>query len=338
MRRSLFVSLALLAGVSFTSSVFAQTPASRAAMDGRTYEVPRTPWGDPDLQGTYTSDDSLRVPRDRPVELGERRFLTEEEYNERIGQVNERAAAIEVEFEAEGARIGTGPPSHWSEFPNEASRQTSLVIDPPDGRTPPLTPYGESRPRLGEFEPDSPGSHLAFTLYIRCITRGVTGSIWPVVYGNGTRIIQGPGYVGIQNEMVHEARIIPLDDTPYVGDDIRMYMGDSRGHWEGDTLVIETRNLTNMTGVANNGGGNRHSEDMVVTERITRIGTDRVYYEATFDDRRTWTAPWTIGLPLVDTPTYEIFEYACHEGNHGMFNMLSAARAVEAAEETATGQ
>ena len=331
MKRSLFVSLVFLVTLFLAISTFAQTPASTAALDGRTYQVARTPWGDPDLQGTYTSDDSLRVPANRPEEFGDRRFLNQEEYNERVQQLGERAATFEVEFEVEGRNIGTGPPSHWSEFAEEASRQTSLVIDPSDGRIPPLTEYGESRPRLGEFEPESPGSHLAFTLYIRCITRGVTGSIWPVVYGNGTRIIQGPGYVGIQNEMVHEARIIPLDDTPYVGEDIRMYMGDSRGHWEGDTLVIETRNLTGMTGVANNGGGNRHSEDMVVTERITRIAPDRVYYEATFDDPRTWTAPWTIGLPLIDKPTYEIFEYACHEGNHGMFNMLSAARAVEAA-------
>jgi hypothetical protein len=172
-------------------------------------------------------------------------------------------------------------------------------------------------------------------LYIRCITRGVPGSISPVVYGNGTRIVQGPGYVAITNEMVHEARIIPLDGSGHVSDEIRMYMGDSIGHWEGDTLVVETTNLTDLTGVGNNGGGNRHTEDMVITERITRIAPDRVYYEANFNDPRTWTAPWTLGFPLIDKPTYEIFEYACHEGNHGMFNMLSAARAVEAAAEDA---
>ena len=332
MDRLSFASVALAAALSLAISTLGQTPASRAVLGGGTYETPRTPWGDPDLQGTYTSDDSLRVPTNRPEEFGDRLFLNEEEYNERVTQINERAATFEVEFESEDANIGTGPPSHWSEFAEEASRQASLVIDPPNGRVPPMTPYGESRPRMGEFEPESPGSHLAFTLYIRCITRGVTGSVWPVVYGNGTRIVQGPGYVGIMNEMVHEARIIPLDDTPYVGEGIRMYTGDSRGHWEGDTLVVETRNLTDRTGVAANGGGNRHTEDMVITERITRIAPDRVYYEATFDDPRTWTAPWTVGFPLVDKPTYEIFEYACHEGNNGMFNMLSAARAVEAAE------
>lgn len=312
----------------------AQSPGATIveALRGRNYVAPKTPWGDPDISGEYTSDDSLRVGMERRPEFGERFFLTEEEYNERIEQTAERAAAFDVVFEEEDARIGTGPPSHWSEFGDEASRQTSLVIDPPDGRIPPLTPYGESRPRLGEFEPASPGSWEDFTLYIRCITRGVTGSIIPVIYGNGTRIVQSPGYVAIMNEMIHEARIIPLDGGDHVGEDIRMYMGDSRGHWEGDTLVIETRNLTDLTGVGLNGGGNRHSEDMVITERITRIGPDRVFYEATFDDPRTWTAPWTVGFPLVDKgPDYDIFEYACHEGNKGMFNMLSGARAEEAA-------
>ncbi len=310
---------------------FAQTPASTAALGGRTYTAPRTPWGDPDIQGTFTTDDSLGVPTSRPERFGERRFLTEAEYADRAEQTSASLESIEVEFEAEDARIGTGPPSHWREYAEEASRQTSLVIDPPNGRVPPLTPYGESRPRLGEFEPESPDSYRSFTLYIRCITRGVPGSILPVIYGNGTRIVQAPGYVAIANEMVHEARIIPIGGE-HVSEDIRMYMGDSIGRWEGDTLVIETRNLTDRTGVGANGGGNRHSEDMVITERLTRIGADRVYYEATFDDARTWTDTWTVGLPLVEKPDYEIYEYACHEGNHGMRNMLSAARAREASE------
>jgi hypothetical protein len=333
MHSSRLISFTLVAVLSCATSAIAQTRTSVAAQGGRSYEVPMTPWGDPDIQGTFTSDDSLRVGTNRREEFGDRLFLTEEEYNARILEGNERVATFSEEFAAEDASIGTGPPSHWSEFGDEASRQTSLVIDPPNGRIPPLTPYGESRPRLGEFQPELPGSHLSFTLYIRCITRGVPGSISPVVYGNGTRIVQGPGYVAITNEMVHEARIIPLTQSDHVGEDIRMYMGDSVGHWEGDTLVVETRNLTDLTGVGNNGGGNRHTEDLVITEHITRIAPDRVYYEATFDDPRTWTSPWTLGFPLIDKPSYDIFEYACHEGNHGMFNMLSAARAEEAAAE-----
>jgi hypothetical protein len=302
------------------------------------YSVPRTPWGDPDLQGTYTSDDSLNVPTQRPEEYGERLFLTPEEYSERVEQQSARAENLfGEEFQDPDANIGTGPPSHWLELGDEFSRQTSLVIDPPDGRIPEMTPEGQARRSLGQFNVEGPGSWEEFTLYIRCITRGITGSIWPVIYGNGTRVIQGPGFVGIQNEMVHEARVIPLDDTPYVGDDIRMYMGDSRGRWDGDTLVVETRNLTGKTGVQVNGGGNRHTQDMVLTERFTRIGPDRLYYEATFDDPNTWTAPWTVGFPIVEKPAYDVFEYACHEGNNAMFNMLSGARADEAA-AAAAGQ
>ena len=308
----------------------AGTARAAPAVAGQNYVPPRTPWGDPDIQGVFTSDDSLGVGIERRPEFGDRLFLTEEEYEARVRQGAESSRALGEEFEAEDPRVGTGPPSHWSERGDEASRQTSLVIDPPDGRIPPLTPLGESRPRLGEFEPTSPQSWEDFTLYIRCITRGVTGSILPVIYGNGTRIVQAPGYVAIASEMIHEARVIPLDGRPHVGADIRMYMGDSRGRWEGDTLVVETRNLTDKTGVANNGGGNRHTEDMVITERITRTGPDRVYYQATVDDPRTWTAPWTVGFPLVEKSDYQIYEYACHEGNKQMRHMLSAARSEEA--------
>ena len=327
MNRSILVSGALLAILTMAS-----LSAAAQAGEGQNYTPPRTPWGDPDIQGVFTSDDSIRIGMQRREEFGDRLFLTEEEYNERVEQGERRAASFAEEFPAEDARVTTGPPGHWLELGDEASRQTSLVIDPPDGRIPALTPEADERGRGGSFEPEAPAqSWEDFTLYIRCITRGVTGSILPVIYGNGTRIVQAPGYVAVANEMVHEARIIPLDRRPHVGENIRMYLGDSRGHWEGDTLVVETRNLTNKTGVAVNGGGTRHSEDLVITERFTRVAPDRVNYEATFDDPKTWTAPWTVGFPIVEKPTYQIYEYACHEGNNAMRNMLSGARAVEAA-------
>jgi hypothetical protein len=308
-------------------------PAPSGAQTGPDpdYIAPRTPWGDPDIQGVFTSDASNGVGMERRAEFGDRLYVTEEEYQQRVAQAERRAENLEVEFESENARVGTGPPSTFNELFETVSRQTSLVIDPPNGQIPALTPYGESRPRLGEFEPAAPETPEDFTLYIRCITRGVTGSIIPVIYGNGTRIVQAPGYVAIANEMVHEARIIPLDETPFPGENIRMYMGSSRGHWEGETLVVETRNLTDKTGVGLNGGGNRHSEDMILIERFTRTAPDTVYYEATFDDPRTWAAPWTVGFPLVDEPNYQIYEYAaCHEGNRQLGHMLSAARAEEA--------
>ena len=327
MTRLLLRSLALTAAFALPPLLIAaQQPGGES-----TYTGPRTPWGDPDIQGVFTSDDSINVGMQRREEFGDRLFLPEEEYNERVEQGASRAASFEQEFQAEDTEIRTGPPGHWLELGDELSRQTSLIIDPPNGRYPELTPEGRERRGLGSFSPDAPGSWEDFTLYIRCITRGVTGSILPVIYGNGTQIVQSPGYVAIANEMVHEARIIPLDGSPFVGEDIRMYMGDSRGHWEGDTLVIETRNLTDRTGVAINGGGTRHTENMVLTERIRRIAPDRLYYEATFDDPETWTAPWTVGYPIVDKPTYQVYEYACHEGNNAMFNMLSGARADESA-------
>jgi hypothetical protein len=290
----------------------------------------RTPWGDPDIQGVFTTDDLIDVPLQRPGEFGERLYMNEEEYREAVERLARQDARFSEEFGPSDPRVTVNPPGHWLEWGDEASRQTSLIIDPPDGRMPSLAAGAEERRALGSFSPNNPQTVEDFTLYIRCITRGVTGSILPVIYGNGTRIVQSPGYVAIANEMVHEARIIPLADTPHADEDIRMYMGSSRGHWEGDTLVVETRNLTDRTGVAVNGGGNRHSENMVLTERFTRIAPDRVQYEATFNDPETWTEPWTVGYPLTEKSDYQIYEYACHEGNNAMRNMLSAARAREA--------
>jgi hypothetical protein len=180
-------------------------------------------------------------------------------------------------------------------------------------------------------------SYEDVNLYYRCITRGVTGSIIPVVYNNGNQILQAPGYVVIRNEMIHETRVIPLDGRPHVGSDIHMYMGDSRGHWEGDTLVIETTNFTNKTsigsnGVAYNGEGGRNSEALRLVERLTRVDNDTINYQATVDDPKTWTKPWTILISLKRDDKYQFLEYACHEGNYALKDILSGARAQESAE------
>jgi len=299
---------------------------------GQNYTVPRTPWGDPDLQGVYTSDDSIGVRTERPEEFGDRLFLTEEEYNERIERNEQSIANRTVEFAGDNPRITINPPGHWLEWGDELSRQTSLVVDPPSGQIPDVTPEAEERTEAYNTRVRSDAdSWENFSNYIRCITRGATGSIFPVIYGNGTRIVQGPGYVGLMYEMVHEARIIPVVDAQHVGEDIKMWMGDAVGRWEGDTLVVETRNLTNQTGVTVNGGGTRHSENLHMVERFTRVAPDRIDYEVTFTDPDTWEAPWTAAFPIKQKPGYEIFEYACHEGNHAMFNSLSGARADEAA-------
>jgi hypothetical protein len=170
-----------------------------------------------------------------------------------------------------------------------------------------------------------------FTLYDRCITRGIVGSVLPVIYGNGNRILQAPGQVVITYEMVHDTRVIPLDGRPHVGQKIRQYLGDSRGHWDGSTLVVETTNLTDQTSIGANGNGLRHSADMKLVERFTRTERDVLRYEVTIEDAKTYTRPWKISLPLTSPAGFYLLPYECHEGNHAIFNALSAERAEDKA-------
>ncbi|HZI51127.1 MAG TPA: hypothetical protein VFE29_04845, partial [Terriglobia bacterium] len=222
-------------------------------------------------------------------------------------------------------------------------RQTSLITEPENGQTPALTEEGRlraaqyTRQGAGTARPED--SWEGYTYYIRCISRGIAGSVIPVIYGNGTEIVQGPGYVAILQEMVHEARIVRLDKSPHTGSNIKTYMGDSRGYWDGNTLVIETKNiLGNKTGIGGNGGGTPFSEDAKFTERLTRTDKDTIQYTMRVEDPRTYTAPFTFTFPIRREPGYQNFEYACHEGNHGMMNQLSGARADEKAAAEAARQ
>ena len=166
--------------------------------------------------------------------------------------------------------------------------------------------------------------------YDRCISRGPVGSVLPVIYNNGNQIIQTPGYVIVRIEMIHEVRVIPLDGRAHLPPSIRQWMGDSRGHWDGDTLVVETTNLNGRTGIRGNGNQMPMSTATRIVERLTRTGPDTIQYRMTVDDPRTWTRPWTITYPLRRDPAYGMFEYACHEGNYAMRNMLTASRAADA--------
>jgi hypothetical protein len=316
--------------------------APRPASTAKPYTVPKTPWGDPDLQGTYTSDDYIGLGLQRNPQLGDRLYFTDEEMAQREAQIKTTAANDLQQTANTGGRIGTGPPGHWGERARRSPRQTSLIVDPPNGRLPEMTPEGQARPvKIGanDNDPDAP-SWEAFTYYIRCISRGVAGSMLPVIYGNGAQIVQSPGYVAIMNEMVHEARIIPLGKIPHAGPSIRTYMGDSRGRWEGNTLVVETTNLLgDKTGLGGNGGGTPLSDAARLTERFTRVDAETINYELHIVDEKTYTRPIKIAFPIRQEPGYQNFEYACHEGNYGMHNQLSAARAVEkAAEEAAKGK
>jgi hypothetical protein len=317
--------------------VAAQTPkVAPASTAAKNWTPPKTSWGDPDLQGVYTSDDYINVGLQRAQNLGTRLYVTDEEAAAAGTRIENTARNDAQEFANPNANVGTGPPSHWGERARRPPRQTSLIVEPEDGRMPALTPEGQARQAQANatrfFDPT--GRTIAswenFTYYIRCISRGIAGSVLPVIYGNGTEIVQGPGYVAILQEMVHEARIIPLNRSPHIGQSIRSYMGDSVGHFENNTLVIETTNLLgNRTGVGANGGGAPLSEEAKITERMTRIDKDTIAYEMRVEDPRTFTAPFKVAFPIRQEPGYQNFEYACHEGNNGMMNQLSGARADE---------
>jgi hypothetical protein len=332
MRRLITVSIVVLV-VLMALPVLAQNTAKPGASAANArWIAPKTPWGDPDLQGIWTSDDCISTPLQRPANMGDRLYLTEQELAEREGTLSRQAETDKQEFVGSNQRAGTGPPGHWGERARRPCRQTSLIIEPANGRMPDILPEARLRPVGDGAGVNTPKAETweDFSYYIRCITRGVAGSILPVIYGNGQQILQSPGYVTILQEMVHEARIIPLDGKPHPSSRILTYMGDPRGRWEGNTLVVETTNfLPGKTGIGANGGGTPTSEALKLTERYTRVGPNELKYEVTVDDPKTFAAPFKIGFPLTQEPGYENFEYACHEGNNAMFNSLSGARAAE---------
>jgi hypothetical protein len=209
------------------------------------------------------------------------------------------------------------------------SRQSSLIVDPPDGKLPPMTPEGQARQKgAGGTYAKQTGFTSASELgpYDRCISRGVVGSMMPVVYNNGNEIIQAPGLVAFRNEMIHETRIIPLDGRPWPPANLKTWMGSSRGHFEGNTLVVVTKNLNGRTGMQANGMMLIPSDAIEITERFTPLSANILQYEVTVNDPKTWTRPWKASFPLRRDNTYQMFEYACHEGNYAMRNTLSGSR------------
>src|SRR5262249_8037401 len=319
---------ALAAALSVSVVALQPQPAAKPAPAG-----PKPPWGDPDISGVWTSDAAIGIPLQRPDRFNGRAELTDEEFKEkqaRDAQTRNRAENAIGSFRNDNAWLA------------KSYRQTSLIVDPADGKLPAVTPWAESRRAtrdqraFGAGPFDKPED---FTMYDRCITRGIVGSVLPVVYGNGNRIIQSPGQVVISYEMVHDTRIIYTDGRPHVGKGIRQLLGDSRGHWEGNTLVVETTNLTDKTSIGLNGNGLRHSQEMVMTERITRVGPDELRYEIRINDPKTYVAPFTISLPLVSPSGYKLLPYECLEGDYAVPNALSAERAEDKAlaEDTKKG-
>jgi hypothetical protein len=291
----------------------------------------------------WPGTDFVGIPLQRADQFGKRNELTDAEFAARLAAAQKQTEEDNAEFDIDNvppevvARGTVGgpvsPPPHWLER-GKPSRQASLIVDPPDGRLP-ATP-AEAQLRAAERQQARSGhgpadSYEDRSLYDRCVTRGVLGSILPVIYNNGNQIVQSPGYVAIRNEMIHETRLVPLDGRPHLSPILHEYMGDSRGRWDGNTLVVETTNLTDRTGAGANGGANLLSARARLTERFTRTAPDLLQYQVTIDDPGTWERPWTIAFPLRQDPGYGFFEYACHEGNYAMFNILSGARADEKA-------
>jgi hypothetical protein len=333
------VALAIAASVHVVGQTRAATPAPErgAAWNERTL------WGDPDLQGEWTSEGEYGVPFERPAQFGTRPFLTDKEYADRIEDVRIRDERDLAPVDVLSGKVDApnAPIPHWREY-NTTSRRTSLIIDPPDGHLPMRAPQARPQPvqRCGSLQRGEPcDSYADYSLGVRCIVHGggFPDAMFPAVYNANMRIMQGPGLVAITYELIHDTRIIPIDsapagrggslDTPLSPERapaIRTYMGSARGRWEGTTLVVETSNFKAATRGATPG--------LRLVERFTRTGAGAIQYQVTFVDPATWTTPWTAALDLKSRPADSgVFEYACHEGNYGMANMLSASRHLERA-------
>ncbi len=289
-----------------------------AAYTGRSWAAPRTSWGDPSLQGTWSTDDMRGIPLDRPEALGTQEFLTDEQFVERAKRQqagSEHAANVQT--------------FHRVAYGTRVFGFSSLVVDPPNGRTPALTPDGRARAaaaaNTGSFGPGPFDTFEDFSLYDRCIARSLSAGMSAVLYGNGIVIAQSPDSVTITYEMVHETRVIPLDSRPHLADGLAQYNGNSRGRWDGDTLVVETGGFTDKTSI----GSAPNSARLRTTERIRRIDPEMIEYRITVDDPATYTAPFTVRTIWTVQPGYEVYEYSCHEGNFAVGGGLAGERAYE---------
>ena len=305
----------------------AATLAAATAVAAGAWSPPRTPDGQPDLQGTWTN--ATITPFERPANLRDKEFLTE-------------AEAAALERQAASTREQDGPPragdvgsynQFWFDSGEHvvSTRRTSLVIDPPDGRVP-LRPEAEAARRNNlTHEGDS---YEFMSVWDRCITRGVPGGMFPAGYNNAYQIVQAPGYVVIHYEMIHEPRIIPIDGSAHLPSRVRSWNGDSRGRWEGNTLVVDTTNFNGKGWIATSAAAGRikgipQTESLHVVERFTPTDANTITYEATIEDPAMFTRPWTVSIPLHRDSSYRIYEYACHEGNRAVEGVLRGARAEQ---------
>jgi hypothetical protein len=319
----------------------AQTKAgAKPATAAKPWAPPHTPWGDPDLQGVW--NDATSTPLQRPTGVKEKDVLSDDE-----------AAEFQNDLEYQLSRdrrdggndvdVNRAYNEHWMDSRRlkiTADRRTSLIVDPPDGRIPPTVPLSPEREKAraaraganNRFNAGLPENYRDFSLPVRCIIRTDSPPYLPTIYNNDFQIFQSPGYVVIGPEMIHSARIIPLDGRPHLGKNLRQWLGDTRGHWEGNTLVIETTNFRSDDGVIFQ---NANPETYRIVERFTRIGPTQISYEFTVSDPMTWTKPWTARIPWnkID-PDEQMYEYGCHEDNYDEVHFLSGARTREKKGET----
>ena len=322
-------------GTSVILAALALTPVAGQNLED-TSTLPRTVDGHPDLQGIW--DFRTITPLERPEELAGKEFLTVEEAAqfERDTLARRDAERRDEDPSREGFVNGAPVTADLARAYNQfwfdrgtsvlEDKRTSLIVDPPDGRIPARTDDGDRRAAMrraaGERAAIGPEDRGVAE---RCILGFNSGPpMNPSAYNNNVQVFQVPGYIVLLNEMVHNARIIPVDGRPRLGSDIRQWVGDSRGHWDGDTLVVETSNFTEKTNFRGSG------RNMRLVERFTRVGEDTLLYDYTIDDPESFERPWSVSVPM-KRAELPLFEYACHEGNYGMPGSLSGARAIERA-------
>jgi hypothetical protein len=314
--------------VAIAAAPLATSPALGQAQ--KTWTAPKTPWGHPDLQGWYSNLSENGTPLERPDQFAGRKL--EDIKGEELQALKKAAQDRTI---AAFAGPLHAPEDWWQKDLNMVKGSQAWLITDPDGKMPPLTEEAlarnTARAAARRANPRGPAdSWEDRSLYDRCITRGLPGSMMPAIYGNSYQIVQSPDFVAIRYEMIHETRIIPLDGRPHVSSKVRTHMGDARGRWEGDTLVVETTNFKEGQGYQGSNAGT-----LRLTERFTRVGPTTVKWQVTVEDPQTWARPWTFAMPLTMDDTQPVLEYACHEGNLGLRNILSAARAEEKAAEEA---
>ena len=340
LRKRRYPAVALLAA----GWLLAAAPGAHAQLErviDPDWTLPRLPDGQPDLQGVWGN--KTLTPMERS-ERETRAFLTDEEVarinQQRIINQQEQNAAPPQRTTAGGDLGAYG--SYWLDYGDTvlSTGQTSLVVDPPNGRAPIRTWAQEAK----AYNLAHNGDHYRnMSVWDRCISRGVPGSMFPAAYNNAYRIVQTPDFFVIQHEMIHDVRIIPLADRPFIDDNIRQWMGDSRAHWDGDTLVVETRHFHNRGWIASSGHGGRlkgipTSKALHVVERFRRVSETTIMWTVTVDDPNAFTSSWTVSMPLTAERGYDIFEYACHEGNYAVPNALSGQRVIDARDAEAAAR